>query len=430
MVRFLARSRAVMPVVVAGVLLAIGVRAAPTSEAAGPAAAADELEARARALLEEAPLIDGHNDTPWQWRRRFENKLDAWDFADTLGTDPPMHTDLARLEAGGVGGQFWSVYVPVRYQGPEAVQAVVEQIDLVHRMADRYEALEVALTAADVTRIHAEGHVASLIGIEGGHCINNSLPVLRQLYYLGARYMTLTHSSSTGWADSATDEARVGGLSPFGEEVVREMNRLGMLVDLAHVSADAMRDALAVSEAPVIFSHSGAWEVAKHPRNVPDDVLEEVAENGGVVMVVFLPDYVSEALRVRNAARDAYRDERYLNTMGDEAQVAADMKAWEEEHPAPRATLAQVADHIDHIREVAGVDHIGLGGDFDGMYDTPEGLEDVSAYPALLGELLRRGYSEEDVKKIAGLNVLRVMAEAEQVAARLRSARPASEATP
>jgi len=382
-----------------------------------PGEARDQLETRARALLEEAPLVDGHNDVPWQYRQRFGLDLEAHSLRDTTDTDPLMHTDLTRLAAGGVGAQFWSVYVPMRYEAADAVQKVVEQLDFVHRMAAMYPELEIALTADDVARIHAEGRVASLMGVEGGHCINNSLAVLRQLHTLGARYMTLTHSRNVSWADSATDAPLNNGLSSFGEEVVREMNRLGMVVDLSHVSADVMRHTLDVTRAPVMFSHSSAFAVSAHPRNVPDDVLKRVAENGGVVMVNFLPAYVSEALRRHEQERDAVHDQALIDNLGDRAAVSVVMTAWDAAHEAPKATLAQVADHIDHIRDVAGVDHVGLGSDFDGMNGTPVGLESVADYPALLGELLRRGYSEEDVKKVAGLNALRVLRAVEAVAA-------------
>jgi membrane dipeptidase len=339
-------------------------------------------------------------------------------------------TDIGRLRAGHVGGQFWSVWVPVELNGPEAVQMTLEQIDLVKRMAARYPAdLEIAYTAADVRRIHRAGKIASLIGIEGGHQIDNSLAVLRQMYDLGARYMTLTHSRTTGWADSATDTPRHHGLAPFGEEVVREMNRLGMLVDLSHVSPDTMRVALRVSTAPVIFSHSSARALVDHPRDVPDDVLKLVATNGGVVMVNFATAYVSAARNRWDADRAAERA-RYDSPpfgglyIGQPDRAKAALAAWEREHPKPEVTLAQVADHIEHIRQAAGIDHVGLGSDFDGIPDTPRGLEGVDKYPDLLVELMRRGWSDGDVAKLAGGNVLRVMADCEHVAATLRSQQP------
>jgi len=382
--------------------------------------------ARARALLDEVPLIDGHNDTPWQLRRRHQNQLAAVDLYDTL--ESGMHTDLTRLEAGGMGGQFWSVFVPVGMEGADAVQATLEQIDVVHRMTAAAPELELALTADDVERIHGEGRIASLVGVEGGHCINDSLAVLRLFYDLGARYMTLTHSRNTGWADSATDEAAHGGLSDFGGEVVAEMNRLGMLVDLSHVSEEAMLDALEVSEAPMIFSHSSAFAVAAHARNVPDAVLERLPDNGAVVMINFLPAYVSEDLRQHWVARGEAEGRLRDAHPEDEARIEAGLATWDASNEAPRATLAQVADHIDHVRAVAGIDHVGIGSDYDGIPGTPVGLEGVETYPALFAELMRRGYTDDDLKKIAGLNALRVMRGAEATAARLRDARGPSEA--
>ena len=407
--------------------------------AADPAAADTDYRARVLKVLEQTPLIDGHNDLAWEIRDRYKSRLAAIDLrADTskLSTAPdltPLMTDIGRLRAGHVGGQFWSVWVPVELNGPEAVQMTLEQIDLVKRMAARYPAdLEIAYTAADVRRIHRAGKIASLIGIEGGHQIDNSLAVLRQMYDLGARYMTLTHSRTTGWADSATDTPRHHGLAPFGEEVVREMNRLGMLVDLSHVSPDTMRVALRVSTAPVIFSHSSARALVDHPRDVPDDVLKLVATNGGVVMVNFATAYVSAARNRWDADRAAERA-RYDSPpfgglyIGQPDRAAAALAAWEREHPRPEVTLAQVADHIEHIRQVAGIDHVGLGSDFDGIPDTPRGLEGVDKYPDLLVELMRRGWSDGDIAKLAGGNVLRVMADCEHVAATLRS-QQASEA--
>jgi len=345
-------------------------------------------------------------------------------------------TDIPRLRKGLVGGQFWSVWVPVEVKGYAAVQATLEQIDLVKRIVARYpNDLDMAYTAADVRRIHRDGKVASMIGIEGGHQINDSLPVLRQMFELGARYMTLTHVLTTDWADAATDAPAHHGLTPFGQEVIREMNRLGMLVDLSHVSPDTMRAALAVTEAPVIFSHSGARALVDHPRNVPDEILGLVARNGGVVMVNFCPCYVSAASNQWEADRAA-EQARYSSPpygglyIGQPERAAAALAAWDQAHPKPVVTLAQVADHIDHVRRVAGVDHVGLGSDFDGIPAAPVGLEGVDRYPALLEELLRRGWSDADVAKVAGENVLRVMAATEQVAARLRATRPASEARP
>jgi membrane dipeptidase len=388
----------------------------------------DPFLAEARRILKQVPLIDGHNDVPWQYRKRTSNDFSALDLAhDTAGLQPAMHTDIPRLRAGCVGGQFWSVYVPTKLSGAEAVQATLEQIDVVYRMCARYpETFELALTADDVARIHRKGRIASLIGIEGGHSINNSLATLRMMYRLGARYMTLTHVKNTDWADAAGDVAKHHGLTPFGEDVVREMNRLGMLVDLSHVTDDVMRDALRVSQAPVIFSHSSARAVCNHVRNVPDDVLRLTATNGGVVMVCFLPSYVTEVDRKDGEQARAERD-RLVELHGDDvAKVNAGMAEWRKTHPDPAAsTLRDVADHIDHIRKVIGVDHIGIGGDFDGFTGGVRGLEDVSKYPDLLAELLRRGYSKDDVKKIAGLNVLRALRGAERVAQKLQSAFPA-----
>jgi membrane dipeptidase len=345
--------------------------------------------ARARTLHKQVPLIDGHNDYPWALRQanpeRDLSKLDI------RVAQPKIHTDIARLRAGGVGGQFWSVYVPVEMQGQAAVGATLEQIDVVHRMVRKYpDTFELALTAADVERIFKAGRIASLIGMEGGHSIDNSLATLRMFYAVGARYMTLTHSANVRWADSGTDKPKLGGLSKFGEAVVREMNRLGMLVDLSHTSPDTMRDAIRVSEAPVIFSHSDARALNDHGRNVPDDVLKLLPTNGGVVMVTFVPGFLTQT---------------------------------------GKATLADAANHMDYVRRVAGPDHVGIGSDFDGIETVPAGLEDVSKYPALTAELLRRGWPDEDVRKALGLNVLRAMRSAEEVAARLQKQREPSTAT-
>ncbi len=389
------------------------------------AAAADPVPELVREVLAGTPLVDGHNDAPWQIRERFGGDLDALDLRDTTGLEPRMHTDLARLDAGGVGGQFWSVYVPVSLEGGEAVTAVLEQIDLVERMVARYPAeLELAWTAADVRRAHGEGRIASLLGVEGGHCIDDSLGVLRQLRRLGVRYLTLTHWTGTAWADAATAPARVGGLGPFGVEVVREMNRLGMLVDLSHVSAEAMHDALDASRAPVIFSHSGVRAVNPHPRNVPDDVLRRLAGNGGVVMVNFGAYFVSRAYTEWWASVKAERARLESLHPGDDEVAAAGVEAWRHDHPAPTVTLAELADHVDHVREVAGVAHVGLGSDFDGISGLPEGLSDVGGYPALLAELARRGWLREELAMVAGGNILRVMEEADRVAASLAAEPP------
>lgn len=375
-----------------------------------------------RRLLREVPLIDGHNDVPWQYRKR-KAGFDEVDLAtDTAKLRPPMVTDIARLRAGGVGGQFWSVYIPTSYTNAAGIQAVLEQIDVTHRMIARYpETFELALTAADVERIHRKGKIASLIGMEGGHSIGNSLAALRMTYKLGARYMTLTHTANTDWADAVGDKPQHHGLTAFGEEVVREMNRLGMLVDLSHVTHETMRSAMKVVRAPVIFSHSSAYALCPHERNVPDDVLSLVKTNGGVVMVCFLPGYTVDRERADMLAHDA--EEHRLEKLhpGEEKSVQAGLVEWRAAHPAPApCSLADVADHIDHLRKVAGIDHIGIGADYEGFRGPPIGLEDVSKYPSLLAELLHRGYTRTDIKKIAGLNVLRALRGAEQVAAQMQ----------
>ena len=382
--------------------------------------------AEVRRLLREVPLIDGHNDLPWQYRQRTHD-LSAINLAcDTSKLSPPVVTDIPRLRAGGIGAQFWSVYVPPIPPGPAAVQAVLEQIDVVHRMVARWpETFELALTAADIERIHRQGKIASLIGMEGGHSINNSLAVLRMTYDLGARYMTLTHVKNTDWADAAGDKPKHHGLTRFGEDVVREMNCLGMLVDLSHVTDETMRAALKITQAPVIFSHSSTWALCHSPRNVPDDVLEMTAHNGGVVMVCFLPGYLTERARVAMAAAEAEKARLRKLHPENSARFQKAMAAWRRKHPAPHvASLSDVADHIDHVRKVAGIEHVGIGSDFDGFEGTTDGLEDVSCYPALLAELMRRGYTREHIQKLAGLNLLRVFREAEKVAARLQHHAP------
>jgi membrane dipeptidase len=377
-------------------------------------------------LLRQVPLIDGHNDLPWQYRERVQRKFSELDVAKP---QPQMMTDIPRLRKGGVGGQFWSVYVDVGQKGADAIRATMEEIDTVVELARRYpDDFELAYTADDVERIFDSGKIASMMGMEGGHSIDNSLGALRMFYRLGARYMTLTHSRNTAWADSATDRPEHGGLTEFGKEVVREMNWLGMLVDLSHTSPQTMNDALDVTEAPVIYSHSSARAICDHPRNVPDDVLRRLPENGGVVMVTFVPSFVSQEVRDHDRNRNAERDRLRSLPGANDDSVRDGLASWDRSHPAPRATLSQVADHIDHIRDVAGIDHIGLGSDFDGIESVPVGLEDVSKYPDLTRELLSRGYSEDDVLKIQGGNVLRVMRAVEATSKRLRSERGPSEA--
>ena len=389
----------------------------------GAPSLADDLDTRVATVLKSTPLIDGHNDIPWQYQRRVNNHLLKLDLAlDLSQIEDPTHTDIPRLRRGMVGGLFWSVYVPIDAYGgaADSVQAVIDQIDLVKRLINYYDSdFELALDARSVRRIHATGKIASLIGMEGGHSINNSLASLRQLYDLGARYMTLTHGKGLLWADSATDEARHDGLTAFGELVVLEMNRLGMMVDLSHVSFETMRDALRVSRAPVIFSHSSAYGVTQHIRNVPDDVLELVAKQRGVVMVNYLTSYISEPMRLYRIEFEAHQDT--LRQDHKPEAVSALMTQWSALHRAPEVTLFDVADHIDHIKAVAGIDAIGLGADFDGMPPGPVGLEDVATYPALLKELLIRGYTDQDIAKIAGENVLRVMTEAETIAGHLQA---------
>ncbi len=376
---------------------------------------------RVRALLDRHPVIDGHNDLAWALRN-----AGSLDPARTDISAPVdfTHTDLPRLATGGVGGQFWSVYVPAELQGEAAVATTLEQIDLVRQLVARYpDSLELAFTAADIERIMKAGRVASLLGAEGGHSIACSMGTLRALYALGVRYMTLTHNLNLPWADSATDEPAAGGLTAFGREVVSEMQRLGMLVDLSHVAATTMRDALDNAEAPVIFSHSSAFAVCDHPRNVPDSILDRLAGNGGLCMITFVPAFVSQRCRdwerelVTEMERQGldYRDPSARTKIRDEWQVS---------HPRPRAALADVVAHAEHVREVAGIDHIGLGGDYDGVDVLPDGLEDVSCYPALIEVLLDRGWSDADCGKLTSGNLLRVMRDAEAAAS--RASRPPS----
>ena len=378
----------------------------------------------ARELLRRAPVVDGHNDVLWELRTKAGYDFDRLDLA---GPCPDLMTDIPRISEGGLGGQFWSVYVPSDLPGDTAVTATLEQIDALHAMVERYaDAFVRARTADDVEGAAAAGRVASMIGVEGGQSIGGSLGALRILARLGAGYMTLTHNHNTAWADSATDRPVHGGLTRFGEEVVREMNRLGILVDLSHVSADTMRQAIEVSEAPVIFSHSSARALCGVPRNVPDDVLERVRDTGAVVMVTFVPSFLVREGEAASAAAHAEAERLEAEHPDDPDAVHEAMDVWYEEHPMPRATVSDVADHVDHVREVAGIDHVGIGGDLDGSPSMPEGLEDVSTYPNLFAELLDRGYGDDDLARIARGNILRVMREAERRAERLRRERPPS----
>ena len=368
----------------------------------------------AKKIHSEAMLFDGHNDLPWQFRSL---ETPSFDKVDIAKRQNQLHTDIPRLKAGGVKAQFWSVYVPssTRLRG-EALLTTLEQIDFVHAMIKRYpKTFELALTSNDVQRIVKSGKIASLIGMEGGHSIENSLGALRQLYKRGARYMTLTHSATLDWADSATDDAKHRGLSAFGERVVEEMNRLGMLVDISHVSIETMHDVLDVSKAPVIFSHSSARAIANHPRNVPDKILKKTAKNGGVVMVNFYPSFIVPETAERSIRRSEFRDQLRKKGLSEEQQNS-EMKRWEARHPANRGTIYDVVDHIDHIRKIAGIDHVGIGSDYDGVDMLPDQLEDVSTYPRITQVLIDRGYSRGDIKKIYGENILRVMRQAEQVA--------------
>jgi membrane dipeptidase len=408
------------------VLVACLAPAAITATCA-PAPPEDAL-ARAEALMARTPLVDGHNDLPYALKDRYDADPRSID----LGTlQDGLMTDMVKIRQGRLGGQFWSCWVPPSAaETGEASRLALEQIDLIHRLVEAYpDDLRWALTAGELRRAHRAGRVGCLIGVEGGHMIENSLSVLRDFYRLGARYMTLTHSDNTDWADSATDESRHGGLTRFGEEVVREMNRLGMLVDLSHVSDDTMHDTLRISEAPVIFSHSSARGVADHVRNVPDDVLRLVGEQGGVVMVNFAGSFVSpEAALARRGSFQVWKrlSRQYA---GDPQGRRRAMDAWYDDHPAPDATLAEVADHLEHIRTVAGIDTVGIGSDFDGITNPPVGLEDVSRFPHLVAEMVRRGWSDEEIAKLLGENLLRALAENEQVARRLQEQRPPATAT-
>ncbi len=398
--------------------------------AATPLAAATPEEVAA-AALKAAPVWDGHNDVPEQLRGRYHNVLADFDFNDTVEAKPSpfgkggMHTDLTRLRKGHVGAQFWSVYVSASLPEPQAVAQTLDQIDVLKRLVAKYpEDMALAYSSADVERAMKQGKIASLIGMEGGQSIGSSLGVLRQMYTLGARYLTITHTKTLGWADSATDDPTHDGLTDFGKDVVREMNRIGMLVDLSHVSEATMNDALDVAQAPVIFSHSGARAVGPHVRNVPDAVLARVKDNGGIVMAVAYPSYVSEEVRQWTAQRAGQEAQLKSLWLGQPDAVTAKLAEWEKQNPAPKPQMTQVADQIDQIRKIAGIDHIGLGADYDGMPGGPVGMEDVSGYPTLFVELARRGYSQADLEKISSRNMLRVLKAAEAYAAAHRSDPP------
>lgn len=388
----------------------------------------DKDLARAVAVLKKQPVIDGHNDWPGALRGGFGEKWWEADLmADSRRFQRPLHTDIPRLHQGQVGGQFWSVYVPATITGPAAVKATIEQIDIVHGIIKRYpQHFELASTAADVMRIQKTGKVASLLGVEGGSQIDNSLPTLRMYHALGVRYMTLTHSKHNDWADSANDAPRPEPLTAYGKVIINEMNRIGMLVDLSHVSPGTMKAVLAVTKAPVIYSHSSARALADHPRNVPDDVLTLVKANGGVVMANFVPGFISTAVVQHTAARSAEFTRQNLLFLGQPDKAAAAMAEWNTANPAPKVDYTVVADHLDHMAKVAGYDHIGLGADYDGIPAGPIGLEGVETYPTLFAELIRRGWTDANLQKLAGGNILRVMAEAEKVAASMSAEVPSA----
>jgi membrane dipeptidase len=397
----------------------------PTSASAQDA---DVNLARAKRILRTTPLVDGHNDLAWRIRedKHAPRDVEAYDLRKTT----PGHTDLARMKEGMLGAQFWSVYVPGEIRDSGYARVQLEEIDIARRFIAKYpERLAFATRASDIRKDFAHGKVASFLGMEGGHAIENSLGALRAYYDLGVRYMTLTHNVTLDWADAALDTARHDGLAPFGKEVVKEMNRLGMLVDLAHVSPGTMSDALDVSEAPVIFSHSGARALVDHPRNVPDSILARLPKNGGIVMVPFVNSFVSRDVHAHDLAQDSAAKDAVRRFPTDTAAVRREMNAWRAAHPLPAATLAQVADQIEHVRDVAGVDHVGIGSDFDGFEDVIPGLENVSRFPYLLAELARRGWSDADLRKVTGENFIRVFTQAEAVARRLQKERGPSTAT-
>jgi membrane dipeptidase len=389
---------------------------------------APDLLARANAVLAEHPVVDGHNDLPWALREQVGYRIDERDIAQDQSTY--LHTDLDRLRAGGVGAQFWSVFVPASLQGDTAVTATLEQVDCVLSLVDRYaNRLRLAKNTDDMRSARADGRIASLMGAEGGHSIACSLATLRALHVLGVRYMTLTHNQNVPWADSATDEPVAHGLTRFGEEVVREMNRIGMLVDLSHVSPDTMRDALRVTRSPVIFSHSSSRAMCDHPRNIPDDVLALLPANGGVAMATFVPMFVLPAAAEWIKGADENLTAHGIHPLSTTPDAMALHASYAEANPPPVATVSTVADHVDHMREVAGIDHVGIGGDFDGTAFTPSGLDDVSCYPNLIAELLDRGWSEADVAKLTWGNAVRALGDAEEMARELSRYEPPSIAT-
>ena len=399
----------------------------------------DSNMARALRVLRASPVMDGHNDLPWRIREDSLHPMDV-DAYDLRKRTPGM-TDLARLAAGHVGAQFWSIYTPGEptdpaYKSKGAVaskpgyaRVQLEQFDIAKRVIAKYPELAWTPTASQTKAAMAKGKVASLLGLEGGHAIENSLPLLRQYYEMGARYMTLTHNVTLDWADAALDSAKHHGLTPFGREVVREMNRLGMLVDLSHVSPGTMSAALDVTQAPVIFSHSGARALVDHRRNVPDSILARMPKNGGVVMVPFVNSFVSAAVKADDDALEAETAAATKNHPHDSVAVKKEVDAWRATHVRPKATISDVANQVEHVRQIAGIDHVGIGSDLDGITETVVGLEDVSKFPALFAELARRGWTDADLGKLANGNVMRVLAEAERVSAKLRSTAKPSTAT-
>jgi membrane dipeptidase len=413
------RTRPLIPLLVGAVVL-LSLCSTLSLHAQTAGAPDDQYLVRAKRILRETPLIDGHNDLPWRIREDTiaRGNIDAYD----LRKRTPGQTDLERLRKGMIGAQFWSVYTPGEYRDSGYARVQLEQIDIARRVIAKYpDRLALALSSLDIRRDFKQGKIGSLLGLEGGHAIENSLGALRAYYDLGVRYMTLTHNVTLDWADAALDSAKHNGLTPFGDSVVREMNRLGMLVDLSHVSPGTMSDALNVTQAPVIFSHSGARALVDVARNVPDSILRRVTKNGGIVMVPFVTGFVSPAVFLYDqSTRPAINDlrQRYGN---DTAAITSAVKEWRAAHPEPQATLSQVADQIEYVRKVAGIDHVGIGGDFDGITEVVQGLEDVSTYPALFAELARRGWSDDDLKKLAGENFLRVFAQAEAVAKRMQA---------